>query len=243
MNEHNEQIHEGTEQEQVKEQVKVVLTTCEKNCLNAANKLLVAENKLGDVVAELVREYTVNGVPVAEFAGHWQARAQAAGIWLKANGEDRWLNTKEARDFPFGRVYNTLAARKGKLVIKDDGIAVLTEGKATWIEKPADGGKRQPSQPTAGADDKGPLPPAQEQVAREVAAADKARHQAAGSIAAQVAYIRRKLESLRPMMGDFVTDIGGHLDQIIVDVTDIAECDGLRKAEIEAERDKLLKAS
>lgn len=237
----NEQIHEGTEQV-VQEQVKVVLSTIESEALKAASGVLKAEDKLSDKVAALIVEYTVRGIPVSEFARHWQDRTQATGVWLKANGEDRFLNTKEARDYAFGRVYNTLAARKGKLVVGDDGIAVLTEGKVSWVETSAEPEKRSPKQPSAAADDKGPLPAPPEQMAREAAAADKARHQAVGSIAAQVAQIRRKLEVLRPLIGDIVTDLGGHLDQIVTDLGDMAECDGLRRAEIEAERDRILKA-
>ncbi len=233
-------------QEQVNEQVvAVVMSKAELEMIKQAEACLKAETKLVIGTADVIREYSVAGIPAAEIATRFVERLKAVGRW-PMDGE-RHLNTTEARTFAVGKAANTLAStcsakRSGERLTLKDGIAVISDdGKLVWekVEKaPKEPSSREPRQPSA--DDKGPLPAPKEQVAREAAQTDKARHEHAAAITVQVMHMRRKREGLRPLRGAFVEDRSGHLDQIIREIEDLAVTDGLRRAEIEDLRDKML---
>lgn len=211
----------STPQEEPKAPATVV-TVCEVEALKAANSAIKADANLTDKVNDLVREYTIRGVKISDLAKEFQQRMQAATMWPKATDGSRFLNTSEARDFPAGRVYNTLSTRKSRCVAEADGTAKLVDGKLVWTAPvPTEQGKRDPRQPEG--------PSAEEsksehrKAVREEAATVKAAAEALGSITAEVWLIRRELEQLRalPMFRQLLMELDGRFDNIEAEVKDL----------------------
>ena len=197
-----------------------VLSPLENEAVIAADALLKGEKRLSDVVNDLIVEYTKVGVAVADMAKRWQEHLQLALQWPTKEG-GAFANTTEARNHPAGRVYNTLSARKGKVLVDKNGIAVLEGGKMVWLVDEAS--PRDPKQPEGPPKDEPADKGESRKAAREEAATVKAASEALGSIAAEVWLLRRELEQLRglPMFTQLLSELDKHFDTIEAEVKDL----------------------